>query len=64
MDLSLLQRALDAAAAGAVITDRDGAIVWVNAGFTRITGYSLEEIIGKNPRFLKSSAHTPSFTPS
>jgi two-component system sensor histidine kinase/response regulator len=61
MDLSLLQRALDAAAAGAVITDRNGAILWVNAGFTRITGYSLEEVIGKNPRFLKSSAHTPSF---
>jgi two-component system, sensor histidine kinase and response regulator len=61
MDLSLLQRALDAAAAGAVITDRNGAVLWVNAGFTRITGYALEEVIGKNPRFLKSSAHTPSF---
>jgi two-component system sensor histidine kinase/response regulator len=61
MELSFLQRALDAAAAGAVITDRNGAIEWVNAGFTRLTGYSAEEVAGKNPRFLKSPAHTPSF---
>src|SRR3954452_19909090 len=61
MDLSFLERALDAAAAGAVITDRNGVIEWVNSGFTRITGYSREEAIGKNPRFLKSPAHTSSF---
>ncbi len=61
MELSFLQRALDAAATGAVITDRDGNIEWVNAGFTRITGYSRQEAIGRNPRFLKSPAHTPSF---
>src|SRR3982751_241241 len=61
MDLSFLQKALDAAAAGAVITDRNGTIEWISAGFTRISGYAGEEVIGKNPRFLKSPAHTPSF---
>src|SRR6185295_6026935 len=54
-------RALDAAAAGAFITDRAGAIEWVNAGFSRITGYAREEVIGKNPSLLKSPAHTSSF---
>jgi PAS domain S-box-containing protein len=61
MDLSFLQRALDAAAAGTVITDRNGVIEWVNAGFTRITGYSPDEVIGRTPRVLRSPAHTPSF---
>jgi PAS domain S-box-containing protein len=61
MDLSFMLRALDAAAVGAFITDRDGTIEWVSSGFTRITGYSGEEAIGKNPRLLKSAAHTAYF---
>src|SRR3954452_3966434 len=61
MDLSFLMRALDAAAVGAMITDHDGSIEWVSSGFTRITGYPLEEAVGRNPRFLKSTMHTPSF---
>ncbi|MCU0712736.1 MAG: PAS domain S-box protein [Pirellula sp.] len=32
-----------------IITDIDGRIVWVNAGFTRITDYALDEVIGKKP---------------
>ncbi len=31
----------------AILTDCKGNIVWVNAGFTRITGYSLDEVLGK-----------------
>src|SRR5947199_10045023 len=61
MELSFLEKALDAAAAGAVITDRNGVIEWVNAGFTRITGYSREEVIGSSLRLLKSASHTSSF---
>jgi len=61
MELSFLTRALDAAAVGALITDRTGTIEWISAGFTRITGYSPEEAIGQNPRILKSSAHTQYF---
>ena len=37
-----------------VITDIEGKIEYVNPKFTDITGYSYEEAIGKNPRFLKS----------
>jgi PAS domain S-box-containing protein len=32
-----------------VITDTDGRIDWVNDGFTRITGYALDEVAGKRP---------------
>ncbi len=32
-----------------VITDPDGYIEWVNEGFTRITGYTLAEVVGKKP---------------
>jgi len=55
--LRLQSAALNAAANGVVITDRDGRIFWVNPAFCQITGYSLEEVKGKNPRILKSGAH-------
>ena len=32
-----------------VLTDPEGRIVWVNAGFTRITGYDLTEVVGQKP---------------
>ena len=39
---------------GIMITEVDGSIIDVNDSFSRITGYSKEEIIGQNPRILKS----------
>jgi diguanylate cyclase (GGDEF)-like protein/PAS domain S-box-containing protein len=54
-DQLLLQGiALEAAANGIVITDRNGDIQWVNPAFTKMTGYSAEDARGKNPRILKS----------
>ncbi len=46
---------------GMVITDTKGRILDVNHAFTRITGYSLDEVKGKNPRILKSGRHEESF---
>ena len=46
--------ALEAAANAIIITDRRGTIVWTNRAFTTMTGYSREEVLGKNPRLLKS----------
>ncbi len=43
------------------ITDSNGIILKVNDAFTRITGYSASEAIGKNPRVLKSMKHEDSF---
>jgi diguanylate cyclase (GGDEF)-like protein/PAS domain S-box-containing protein len=53
--------AMESAASGIVVTDKDGNIQWVNPAFTRLTGYSSEEAIGKNPRILKSSFHDEAF---
>jgi len=40
---------------GIVVTDAKANIISINPAFTEITGYSLEEVIGKNPRLLRSS---------
>jgi diguanylate cyclase (GGDEF)-like protein/PAS domain S-box-containing protein len=42
-----------------VITDTLGNIEYVNPRFTQITGYAAEEVIGQNPRILKSSQTSP-----
>ncbi|HEX9820034.1 MAG TPA: PAS domain S-box protein [Methylomirabilota bacterium] len=53
--------ALAAAANGIVITDAEGRIEWVNPEFTRMTGYTLEELRGQTPRMLKSGEHDDTF---
>lgn len=57
----LQTQALEAAANSIIITDRDGIIQWVNPAFTRLTGYTAEEVVGENPRFLKSNRHNRAF---
>lgn len=57
-DLSrlLFKQVIDHFDTGIVITENqssDWAICYVNATFTEMTGYSEEEVIGKNPRFLQ-----------
>ncbi|NPV87840.1 MAG: PAS domain S-box protein [Anaerolineae bacterium] len=59
--LELQSAALEAAASGIVITDRDGVIQWVNPAFCRLTGYSWGEVIGQNPRILQSGRHSKAF---
>ncbi|HWH72303.1 MAG TPA: PAS domain S-box protein, partial [Candidatus Sulfotelmatobacter sp.] len=57
--LRLQHSALEAAANAILIARRDGTIEWVNAAFTRLTGYSRDEAIGRKPNLLKSGAHNP-----
>jgi PAS domain S-box-containing protein len=59
--LHLQSSALISAVNGIVITDVDGNIEWVNPAFTELTGYSLDELIGQNPRTLKSGEHDAAF---
>jgi PAS domain S-box-containing protein len=60
--LRLHDAALNAAASAFVIADPDGAILWVNPAFTRLTQYTLEEAVGKNPReLLRSGQHDAAF---
>lgn len=46
---------------GIMITDSAGNIIDVNDAFSKITGYSSGESVGKNPRFLGSGRHSPDF---
>jgi PAS domain S-box-containing protein len=41
-----------------IITDIDGRIEWVNDGFTRISGYTIEEVMGKKPGVLLQGPET------
>jgi len=60
--LRLHAQALDAAANAIVITDTKPRILWANAAFTRLTGYSLAEAIGRKPaELVKSGKQDESF---
>jgi diguanylate cyclase (GGDEF)-like protein/PAS domain S-box-containing protein len=57
--LQLFSRAIEQSANIVIITDRNGIIKYVNPKFVETTGYSLAEVIGANPRLLKSGKTTP-----
>ena len=46
---------------GMMVTDEKNTILRVNTAFSKITGYTAEEVIGKTPQFLKSGRHLPAF---
>ncbi len=56
-----LSKAVEQSPASIIITDINGRIEYVNKKFSEITGFSLVEIIGKNPRILKSGIHSNDF---
>ncbi len=58
---ALAQRILKHATEAVAVTDADLRILWVNEAYTRITGYSLEEIRGRTPRVLRSGHHDEAF---
>lgn len=49
-----LSAAVEQSPASVVITDKKGNIEYVNRKFTELTGYKPKEVLGKNPRILKS----------
>ncbi len=59
-EVSDIQYALDQAAI-VVITDTQGTITYVNDKFSEISGYSQAELLGQNPRLLKSGYHSREF---
>jgi len=59
--LKQLSIAIEQAAEDIIITDTEGTIKYVNPAFEKITGYSRDEAIGKNPRILKSGFHNKAF---
>jgi PAS domain S-box-containing protein len=55
----LLIEAVESAGDGILITDRTGTILHVNRAMERLTGYSRQELLGQNPRLLKSGVQPP-----
>ena len=56
-----LTSAIDQATESVVVTDLDARITYVNPAFERVTGYTRGEVIGQNPRLLKSGLQAPWF---
>ena len=59
--LRLHASAFQSAHEGITLTDVKGNILDVNPAFTRITGWTREEVLGKNPRLLRSTHHSADF---
>jgi PAS domain S-box-containing protein len=59
--INKLSHAVEQSPTAIVVTDTTGNIEYVNPQFTRLTGYSSEEVLGKNPRFLKSGEQPTEF---
>ncbi len=59
--LRLAASVFENAVEGIIITSSDGTIQKVNPGFTAITGYRAEEVVGENPRMFKSGRHEIDF---
>ena len=57
--LRKLSHAVEQSPATVMITNLKGDIDYVNPKFTETTGYSAEEVLGRNPRFLKSGFTEP-----
>ena len=55
-ELGRLSAVVERSNEAVLITGVDGTIVYVNPAFTEITGYTREQALGKNPRFLKSGS--------
>jgi PAS domain S-box-containing protein len=56
-----LTRAVEQSPASVMITDSRGHIEYVNPRFSDVTGYEPHEVVGQNPRVLKSGHHPPEF---
>ncbi len=58
-ELQQLSLAVEQSPVSVVITDPQGNISYVNRKFTECTGYSREEVVGKNPRILNAGRASP-----
>ncbi len=54
-----LSQVVEQSPVSVVITDLMGDITYVNHKFTEVSGYSVDDVLGKNPRILKSGCSSP-----
>ncbi len=60
-ELRRLALAIEQAAEAIMITDTEGTIQFINPVFEAVSGYALQEAVGKNPRILKSGKQSDAF---
>lgn len=58
---NLIKRIFENISEGVMITNKDKVIMRVNPAFEFVTGYSGEEVVGKNPKILQSGIHDSTF---
>ena len=60
-ELKKLYQAVEQSANSIIITDLQGKIEYVNPKFLKVSGYSMEEVLGQNPSILQSGKHDASY---
>ncbi|MBS4097195.1 MAG: diguanylate cyclase [Sulfuricella sp.] len=60
-NLRLAAKVFENVLEGVMVTDAHASVLSVNPAFTSITGFSTEEIVGKNPNILRSKFHSAEF---
>lgn len=61
LDFMKYKAAFDSIKSGILIVDENGLIEEINPGFTQLTGFTAEDVVGKNPRILQSGYHSEEF---
>lgn len=59
--LALTKEVVNATGEGLLVTDKSGKIIMTNPAFTKLTGYSEQEVIGQNPSMMQSGKQSPEF---
>src|SRR5699024_8277547 len=59
--LALVEQVVEASLESIVITDTRARIEYVNPSFTRVTGYTLDDVVGQTPSMLSSERHDKAF---
>ncbi|MFW9615628.1 EAL domain-containing protein [Aquabacterium sp.] len=59
--MRLFQKVMEGSEEGFIVTDAQGKILLINRAFSKVFGYTQDELIGRNPSFLSSGHHDPSF---
>jgi len=61
LELTKLHTAIEQSGSSILITDINGNIEYVNPAFLKVSGYSMEEVIGKNPKIFKTDYHNSEY---